>query len=77
MIVVVSTTVYSDDYKKLVERLKRARLDIGLSQQIVAEKLNKPQSYISKVESGERRLDIIEVKALAKVYKKKLEDLVE
>ena len=73
----MSTTVYSDDYKKLVERLKRARLDIGLSQQIVAEKLNKPQSYISKVESGERRLDIIEVKALAKVYKKKLEDLVE
>lgn len=75
--VVVSRSVYSDDYKKLVERLKQARLDTGLSQQVVAEKLNKPQSYISKIESGERRLDIIEVKALAKVYKKRLEDFVE
>jgi len=77
MIVVVSRSVYSDDYKRLVEKLKQARLDVGLSQQSVAEKLNKPQSYISKVESGERRLDVIEVKALAKVYMKKLEDFVE
>lgn len=77
MIVVVSRSVYSDDYKRLVEKLKQARIDVGLSQQSVAEKLNKPQSYISKVESGERRLDVIEVKALAKVYMKKLEDFVE
>lgn len=77
MIVVVSKSVYNDDYKRLVEKLKQARLDVGLSQQAVAEKLNKPQSYISKVESGERRLDVIEVKALAKIYMKKLEDFVE
>lgn len=77
MIVVMSRSVYNDDYKKLIEKLKQARLDVGLSQQSVAEKLNKPQSYISKVESGERRLDVIEVKALAKVYMKKLEDFVE
>ncbi len=77
MIVVMSKSVYSDDYKKLIERLKQARLDAGLSQQVVAGKLGKPQSYVSKVESGERRVDIIEVKALAKVYKKSLEDFVE
>ena len=77
MIVVVSKSVYNDDYKRLVEKLKQARLDVGLSQQAVAEKLNKPQSYISKVESGERRLDVIEVKALTKIYMKKLEDFVE
>ncbi|MBF0956615.1 MAG: helix-turn-helix transcriptional regulator [Alloprevotella tannerae] len=73
----MSKSVYSDDYKKLIERLKQARLDAGLSQQVVAGKLGKPQSYVSKVESGERRVDIIEVKALAKVYKKSLEDFVE
>ena len=77
MIVVMSKSVYSDDYKKLIERIKQARLDAGLSQQVVAGKLGKPQSYVSKVESGERRVDIIEVKALAKVYKKSLEDFVE
>ena len=77
MIVVMSKSVYSDDYKKLIERLKQARLDAGLSQQVVAGKLGKPQSYVSKVESGERRVDIIEAKALAKVYKKSLEDFVE
>jgi len=77
MIVVMSKSVYSDDYKKLIERLKQARLDARLSQQVVAGKLGKPQSYVSKVESGERRVDIIEVKALAKVYKKSLEDFVE
>ena len=77
MIVVMSKSVYSDDYKKLIERLKQARLDAGHSQQEDAGKLGKPQSYVSKVESGERRVDIIEVKALAKVYKKSLEDFVE
>jgi transcriptional regulator with XRE-family HTH domain len=70
-------SVHDDDYKKLVERLKQARLNAGLSQQAVAGKLDKPQSYVSKIESGERRLDIIETKALAKVYKKKLEDFIE
>ncbi len=76
MIIVMSTSVYNDDYKKLIERLKQARLDAGLSQQVVADELNKPQSYVSKVESGDRRLDIIEVKEFAKLYKKKLEDLI-
>ena len=76
MITVMSTSVYNDDYKKLIERLKQARLDAGLSQQVVADELNKPQSYVSKVESGDRRLDIIEVKEFAKLYKKKLEDLI-
>ena len=76
MIIVMSTSVYNDDYKKLIERLKQARLDAGLSQQVVADELNKPQSYVSKVESGDRRLNIIEVKEFAKLYKKKLEDLI-
>ena len=65
MIIVMSTSVYNDDYKKLIERLKQARLDAGLSQQVVADELNKPQSYVSKVESGDRRLDIIKVKEFA------------
>lgn len=44
----------------LREILVQARHTAGLTQDIVAERLDKPQSYVSKVEKGERRLDVIE-----------------
>ena len=66
----MSRSIYSKDYKEIIERLKKARFEAGLSQQAVADKLEKPQSYISKIESGERRLDVAEMKKFAVVYKK-------
>ena len=50
------------DKRKIVrEALKEARLRHGLRQQDVAEVLGKPQSFVAKVESGERKADFIEV----------------
>ena len=66
----MSKSVYSEDYRKIIQRLKEARLVAGFSQQDVADKLSKPQSYLSKIESGERRLDVGELKELARIYKK-------
>ena len=66
----MSKSVYSKDYKEIIERLKKARIEADLSQQAVADKLGKPQSYISKIESGERRLDVAEMKKFATIYKK-------
>ena len=66
----MNKSVYSKDYKEIIERLKIARIEAGLAQQEVADKLGKPQSYISKIESGERRLDVAEIKKFAAVYKK-------
>ncbi len=66
----MSKSVYSKDYKEIIERLKTARIEAGLSQQEVADKLGKPQSYISKIESGERRLDVAEMKKFSAIYKK-------
>ena len=66
----MSNSIYSKDYKEIIERLKKARLESGLAQQEVADKLGKPQSYISKIESGERRLDVAEIKKFAAIYKK-------
>jgi len=63
-------SIYSKDYKNVIEKLRKARLDVGLKQEDVARKLKKPQSYISKIERGERRVDITELKELAKIYKK-------
>jgi DNA-binding XRE family transcriptional regulator len=66
----MSKSVYSKDYKDIIERLKTARIEAGLAQQEVAIKLGKPQSFISKIESGERRLDVAEIKKFAVIYKK-------
>ena len=66
----MNKSVYTKDYKEIIERLKTARVDAGLAQQEVADKLGKPQSYISKIESGERRLDVAEIKKFAVIYKK-------
>ena len=66
----MSKSIYTKDYKEIINRLKQARIDAGLSQQAVADKFDKPQSYISKIESGERRLDVAEMKKFAVIYNK-------
>lgn len=43
------------------DMIRKARLDAGLTQAKLAQKLDKPQSYVAKYETGERRLDIIEL----------------
>jgi len=63
-------SVHSKEYKAILRKLIRARKVSQLTQSETAEKLGKRQSFISKVESGERRIDIIELKEIAKLYKK-------
>lgn len=58
-------TLHSEAYRALIERLIKARTSARLSQQVVAERLGKPQSYVAKVEGFERRLDVIELLMLA------------
>jgi len=70
-------SIYSKDYRNVIQKLKKARLDAGLKQSEVAQKLKKPQSYVSKIERGERRIDITELKELAKIYKKSINFFVE
>lgn len=60
------------EYALLATRLRQARLDAGLSQTEAAARLQKPQSFISKCESGKRRLDFIEMKVVAELYGKEL-----
>lgn len=52
-------------YKRFYEALVAARNDAGLSQEDVAKRLGRPQSYISKCERGERRMDVIEFLEIA------------
>ena len=47
--------------------LRQVRLDAGLRQTDVAKKLGKPQSFVSNYESGERRLDLLELQVVCEV----------
>ena len=61
-------SIHSKEYKQLIGKLTEARKRAGLTQVEVAKKLKKPQSYISKVENCQRRLDAFELKQLANLY---------
>ena len=54
-------SIYSNKHKQLCELLVEARKDAGLTQQELANKIGKHQSFVAKYEGGERRLDLIEL----------------
>jgi transcriptional regulator with XRE-family HTH domain len=51
----------------MIELLVAAREGAGLTQQQLADRLEKPQSFVAKYEGGERRIDLIEFIAIARV----------
>lgn len=53
-------SIYSERSRALRELLIQARRDAGLTQEQLAVALERPQSFVSKYEAGERRLDVIE-----------------
>ncbi len=60
-------------YKLFLRRLREARLAAGLTQVDVAAKLHRPQSFVSKCESGERRVDVVELTEFARLYRRDLD----
>ncbi|MEN6451098.1 MAG: helix-turn-helix transcriptional regulator [Thermoguttaceae bacterium] len=60
----------------LLSLLRRVRLDAGLRQADMADRLSRPQSFVSKYESGERRLDILELRSVCKAAGVTLEEFV-
>jgi len=59
-------TIHNDAYQVLVECLRSARHEANITQVDLANQLGIDQSYVSKYERSERRLDIIEVRAICK-----------
>jgi len=66
-------TIYTKSHRCLVRQLTKARRQARLKQDEVAKKLGRTQSYISKLESGQRRIDIVQLKEFAAIYRKKLD----
>lgn len=56
-------SIYSDEYQRVIKALREA----GVMQESLAQALDRPQSFIAKVENGERRLDIVEFVHLARL----------
>jgi len=65
-------TITTKEYANFIQKLRKAREDAGLKQIDVAKKLKRPQSYISRVESGEYRVDVLEIKKFAEIYGKEI-----
>ncbi len=53
-------SLHFPDYQQMITLLVQARNDAGLTQRALAQLLGKPHSYVSKIESGERRIDLVE-----------------
>lgn len=59
-------TIHTKDQKTLLRLLKEVREKAGLTQEDLAARLGETQSFVSKCERGERRLDILEIRHFCK-----------
>ena len=62
--------VHTSRYKRMLARLRQARLDAGLTQVEVAKALGRKQAWVSKCELGERRIDPLDLQDFAGLYRK-------
>lgn len=69
-------SIGTTEHKRLLALLRKIRLDAGLRQVDLAKRLRQPQSYVSKYESGERRLDLLELREVCRAVGIELGDFV-
>ncbi len=62
--------IHTPEYRRMCEQLREARKVAALTQEKVAAHFGKPQSFVSKVETAERRIDPTELARFAKLYGK-------
>ncbi len=71
----VQKSLFTIQQKRLQTLLRQIRLDAGLTQLDLARRVDKPQSFVSKYESGERRLDLVELHYICEAVGMPLEEL--
>jgi transcriptional regulator with XRE-family HTH domain len=62
----MAKSIYSAEQERLQKLLRQMRIEAQLTQEDLAARLRKPQSFVSKYESGERRLDLVELHHVCK-----------
>jgi len=68
-------TIYSKEYRSIVDKLTLLRKQGGHTQKQVANLTGVSQSYISKIENYQIRMDILQLKQFADIYQVNLDDL--
>lgn len=70
-------TIYTTEYAVVLRLLKEAREEAHLTQVDLAKKLRQSQSFVSKIECGDRRIDIIQLRTICKILGINLAQFVE
>ena len=73
----MAKSIYTHEYRTVTRLLREARESAGITQVELADKLGQSQSFVSKYERGERRLDIIQLRTVCQTLGMKLADFVE
>jgi len=60
----VRKSIHSSQHRQLLALLRQLRTDAGLTQAELARRIQKDQTFVSKYESGERRLDVLELREI-------------
>lgn len=58
-------SIYSSEYQLVIKILRETRIKKGITQENLANALGRPQSFVAKIENGERRLDVVEFAHIA------------
>jgi ribosome-binding protein aMBF1 (putative translation factor) len=72
----VQKSIHSDQYKRFLALLRELRIGAGLTQAELAARLQRDQTLISKIETGERRLDILELREICQAIGISLEKFI-
>ena len=69
-------SIYTEQHRELIALLREIRLEAGLRQVELAHRLGQPQSFVSKYESGERRLDLLQLRQICEAVGISLQEFV-
>lgn len=61
----MAKSIFTDEHRRFIAALRKVRVDAGVTQVELSKRLGKNQSYISNIERGQRRLDVIEFSHIA------------
>jgi transcriptional regulator with XRE-family HTH domain len=70
-------TIHSKEYRKLISLLREKRENLDITQLKLASIIDTDQTFISKIENSERRIDVIELRTICKALKISFTDFIE
>ena len=70
-------SIYTREYAVVLRMIREARETSGITQEQLAKRLKQSQSFVSKIERGDRRIDIVQLRTLCKIYGRTLSEFVQ